>query len=205
LSPEQARKIETPAARFKEFWDGGCSTGAVHRDDAVEDRSEAPDLALVELLRAVERGDDNAVSVLSDWLEERGDPRAAAIKDVTRLQPVLVGEPRMVANELQRSIGFELDGKRYGAVHIVRELAGGTEAPLAHAFREARRCRERSEVWERLGLTTAQSVSLKQYLGINPMGLAASVEEIAQRAGKKVQTIRNRIELALHRLSSPTR
>jgi hypothetical protein len=98
----------------------------------------------VELLRAVERGEDNAVSVLSDWLKDRGDPRAAAI-------------------------------------------------------------RESSEVWERLGLTTAQSNSLKQYLGINPMGLAASVEEIARRAGKKVQTIRNRIQLALHRLSSPTR
>ena len=35
--------------------------------------------------------------------------------------------------------------------------------------------------------------TLKQFLGINPMGVAATIEEIAQREGKQMGHIRSKI------------
>ena len=69
---------------------------------------------------------------------------------------------------------------------------------------ELRRHRQSEEVWRRLGLSENQRNTLKQWLGINPMGVAASIEEIALREGKGVQAIRKRINSARHRVSVPT-
>src|SRR5262249_32425528 len=136
LSPGQARKLETAAAQFKEFWEGGCVTTEARTAAPAGDTLKLPDPDLIALLRAGECGDDNAIPALATWLEERGDPRASAIREVTRWGSSVTGS---------------------------------------------------YEVWRRLGLTWATSNTLKQYLGINPMGVAATVEEIAQREGKQVQ------------------
>ena len=63
-----------------------------------------------------------------------------------------------------------------------------------------------NEVWQRLGLSWSERATLKNYLGITPMGVAASIEDEATGAETQVQTIRkrNRIDLALHKLACPT-
>jgi 5-methylcytosine-specific restriction endonuclease McrA len=171
LAPSQARKLETAAAHFKEYWESGCAIPAVPVPGLAEDALKMPDSAIVALLSALERGDSTAILGLAGLLEERGDPRAPAIRDVITLEAFL--REKNAGRDEQR----------------LREFIG-------HRQREA--------VWQRLGLTWSTRDTVKQYLGINPAGVAASVEEIAQRVGVKVQTARHRIELALHRLTLPT-
>jgi hypothetical protein len=185
LSPGQARKLETAAAQFKEFWEGGRVTPEARTAaPAAEDTPKVPDPALIALLRAVERGDDNAIPALASWLEERGDPRASALREVTRWEAGVTGT-------------------RTGANEGLAKTPRDTDDSPAQLVRELRRRQQSEEVWRRLGLTWDHSNTLKQYLGINPMGVAATVEEIAKWERKRVQTIRNRIDLALHRLAVP--
>jgi hypothetical protein len=203
LSPRQARKLETAAAQFKEFWEGGCA-GPVPLPAAPEEEPpEAPDPALVALLRAVERGDDGAVAALVDWLEGRGDPRAVAIRAVTKLE-VVVREVQTAANKVSRWAEYFLDGNRNRFPADEPWPPGNTEESLAQHARELRSRCQLWEVWPRLGLSGSQRAVLVLYLGIMPPYVALGVTEIAQRMERRVQTIWNRIDLALHRLAVPT-
>lgn len=154
LSPGQARQLETAAAQFKVYWESGCTTQQAPTAVPAEETPKALDPDFIALLRAVERGDHTAIPVLANWLEERGDSRAAAIREVAGWQGV---------------------GRQQIDV-----------------------------VLRRLGLSMALTSTLKEYLGITPSGVAATFEEIAKRMGKRVQTIRHRIDLALHRLTVPS-
>ena len=49
----------------------------------------------------------------------------------------------------------------------------------------------------------AQSHALKEYLGLCPNAPASTIEEMARREGVKEQTVRNRINLAVHNLVNP--
>jgi len=65
-----ARRLETAAARFKEFWEGGCPATAVSEGPAAAEwPPPALDPALMVLLRALERGGDDSVGHLADWFE----------------------------------------------------------------------------------------------------------------------------------------
>jgi 5-methylcytosine-specific restriction endonuclease McrA len=86
LPPEIANALKTAAAQFKEFWNSGCATSEARTPVLKKESSKAPDPALVALLGAMESGDDGAIATLANWLEKRGDPRAAGIWDVTRLK-----------------------------------------------------------------------------------------------------------------------
>ena len=48
-----------------------------------------------------------------------------------------------------------------------------------------------------------RSRALKEYLGLNPNAPASTIEEMAQREGVKEQTVRNRINMAVHNLVNP--
>jgi 5-methylcytosine-specific restriction endonuclease McrA len=202
LSPDQARRLETAAAQFKEHWESGCTTPASETVTQAEKTPKAPDPALIALLQAVECGDDTALHALADWMQELGDSRASAVREVARGEAV-VRETRGGVNEESHWVEFRLDGKRCGSSALVTRFPGDTEESLAQRVQEARRRLRSNEVWRRLGLTESQRDTLKQYLGINPMGRTATTEEIAQQMRKSVQTIQNRIDLALHRLTVP--
>jgi 5-methylcytosine-specific restriction endonuclease McrA len=210
LYPEMARRLEIAAAEFKDFWEGRRVAPAA--PPAALWPPEAPDPALVTLLRRLERGDDNALGSLADWLEGRSDPRAAAIRDLTMLKPV-VTETRTGANELspwvgfltqvKRWVDFLLGGKRTGSSSSMPSSLGDSPDSLAQRLREARSRQQSDQVWWRLGLSFALRDTLKEYLGITPTGVAATVEEIARLKGKRVQVVRHRIHQALHRLAVP--
>jgi uncharacterized protein (TIGR02996 family) len=150
LSPGQARKIETAAVEFKKHWDSGCTTPRACATAPAGEILPSPDPALVSLLRSVESGEKTAILALADWLEERGDHRANAIREMQRRRKWL---------------------------------------------------NPSNEVWRRLGLSESQRNTLKLYLGIDSLRVGATIEEIARRHGKQVQTIRNTIDLALHKLT----
>src|SRR5262249_53126441 len=150
LSTGQARKIETAAVQFKEHWESGCTTSRASATAPTEEILPTPDPALVALLRSVECGEKTAIPALANWLEERGDHRADAIREMQK----------------RRRWPDPSDVVRQG-----------------------------------LGLSVSEWYTLKQYLGVNPTSIAATIEEIAHRHGKQVQTIRNRIDLALHKLT----
>ncbi len=151
LSSDQARKIETAAAQFKEFLENGCATPEAHTVASTEETPQTHDPILIALLRAVECGEKTAISALATWLEERRDPRSSAISALTTWS------------------------------------------------------KPSDEVWCRLGLSHTQRETLRQYICMGLMcGGAATIEEIAQRQGKQVQTIRNRIDLAFHLLTVPS-
>jgi 5-methylcytosine-specific restriction endonuclease McrA len=192
LSPRQARKLETAAAQFKEHWQSGCTTlPPVTAESAVE-LPKAPDPEFVGLLRAVECGDDTAIATLANWLEKRGDPRAAAVRDVSRWvtrRETILSKTRL-AEKGSRSATPE-------------KLPAVAEGSLAQRYRELRQYLLVNEVCKKLRLLPCQWHTLKQYLGITGSGVASTMEEIAEQEGKKVQTIRARIELAVHRLTIP--
>jgi hypothetical protein len=191
-----AQKLVTAAWQFKEHWESGCATPSLSTANQAEKMPKAPDPSLLALLRSVETGDETAIPTLADWLERRGDPRAPAIREVAGLEAVV----------RETSIDFVLNGKRYGPTAFMMRTTGDTEESIAQRVREVRWRQQSDEVWLRLGLTRALSETLKQYLGINnSMGVAAAIEEIAQRWGKQVQTIRSRIELALYLLTLQVR
>jgi HNH endonuclease len=206
LSPGQARALETAAAQFKEFWESGCVTPGVLTATPTEEAPKVPDPAFIALLRAVECGGDTGISALANWLEERGDPRATAIRDVIRLEAAVTAH-RTGANEVSWSVDFRLDGRSCGGLAVLGPRSPGeTESSLAQQVEELRRRHQSDEVWTRprcFGLSWALRDTLKQYLGINPSGVPATIEEIAKQEAKREQTIRNRIELALHRLTVP--
>src|SRR5262249_52489935 len=147
LPLDMARKLETAAAQFKEHWESGCITPAAPTADPAAKIPKVLDPALVTLLRSVESGKETGITDLADWLEERGDPRATAVRDVARLEAIL----------RENGIYFVLDGKRIGPFVSVMRSPDDTEDWLAQRVREAR-CREQSnEVWLRLGLTQTLS------------------------------------------------
>lgn len=196
LPPGMALKLETATAQFKEHWESGCATPAACTAIPGEKMSKALDPNFITLLRSIEYDDEAAIHALADWLEERSDPRASAIREVARLEAI-AGETW---------IYFVLDGKRFGPSYPLMKSPGDAEDWLAQHVRKARRHEQSKEVWLRLGLTQALSHTLKQYLGIvNSTGVVATIEEIAQRAKKQVQTIRNRIDSALHLLTFQVR
>ena len=205
LTPDMAAKLESGAAAFKAHWAGGCVTPQDPSTSLAVETPKAPDPALTALLRAVECGENAAVLALATWLEERSDPRAAAVREVARLEIVL-GDTRTRRNGARHwiSFNFRLDGKLCGPVGGIGLISPiDTEEALAQLRRETLRRQQSEQVWQRLGLSLSQSRALKEYLGLSPQGVAASVEEMAQRAGNRVQTIRNRINLALCRLAHP--
>ena len=85
LAPEMAGKLLDAAASFQAHWEGGCVASEVYAGAPADNTPKPPDPALVAILRAVEH-DDAGVLSLAAWLEERGDPRAAAIRDVAGLR-----------------------------------------------------------------------------------------------------------------------
>jgi hypothetical protein len=208
LSPQFAQRVRTAAAQFKEYWKSGCktpvppiqTTGAVVRPEELPD---LPDPSFIALLRAVERGDDPAIPALASWLEERGDPRDGVIRAVAGLKAV-VTEMRSQADEASWFVEFRLNGKRCGSMVVGSRSPADTEESFAERIRELLKLTQSHEVWRRLGLSESQQSAAKQYLGINSMGVAATVEKIAEREGKKVRTIRHRIDLALHFLTIPS-
>jgi hypothetical protein len=204
LSPDMARKLVTAAAQFKEHWESGCTTPAAPTPAPVEESPQVADPALVTLLRAVECGDDNDVLALANWLEDHGDPRASAIREVASLEAV-VRETQTGAKEELYWIEYRLNGKRYGPSSPVTRSSMDTEDWLAQRVREVQSRQQSDEVWRRLGLTWDEIDRLKMYLGINPLGHVTAIEEIAQLRRKQVQTIRISIDLALHHLTSRVR
>lgn len=223
LPPGMAQKLDTAAVQFKEHWESGCTTPATPTVTPAEKTPKALDPTFIRLLRSLERGEETAIPALADWLEEYGDPRASAIREVAKMETLvretqwtqkelrLIGggtweaddsETQKGAKEVLLWIEFQLNGKRYGPMVSVTRNSGDTEEWLAQRTREELRYRQSNDVWLRLGLTQTESDTLKRYLGIdNPMGVAATIEEISQREGKQVQTIRNRIDSALHHLT----
>ncbi len=181
LTPEMARKLEVAATQFKEFWESSRAISTARAVSPPEESPAAPDPTLVALLRAVERGDDTAVSDLSIWLEEQGDPRSASIREVARLQPI-VSETWTEANEVRRWVSFVLDGKNCGVSWAVPTSSEDTEESLAHHVREFLRRQQGNEVWQRLGLTQDDANALRQYLGLGPMGAMS-----ARQAGKAAE------------------
>jgi hypothetical protein len=229
-----ARRIEAAAARFKAHWERDCPAAEIpDAYVAMEWPPAALDPDLLALLRAVACGDDGAVAGLAEWLEERGHPRAAAIRELTRLEAV-VRETQTGVNEVSRSLDFILDGKRCGGSGIEPASAGNTDDSLAQHVRELRRRHQKEEVLQRLGLTHDNANALWQYFGLGPPPCPMSarcarkarelqqaggnvgdalpgdtfpggkhVQEIARREGVRAQTVRNRIIQALHRLAVP--
>lgn len=127
--------------------------------------------------------------------------RAVTIREVAKLELVVRGS-QAGAKESHLRIEFLLDGKRYdGSSVFVTRSSADTEDSLSQRVKKMQRCRQSDEVWRRLGLTGTESYTLKQYLGINPKGLAATIDEIAQQERKQVKTIRNWIHSALYHLS----
>jgi hypothetical protein len=206
LTPEMAHNIQTAAAQFKEYWESGCAPLEARPVARAAETPKALDPALLALLRAVECGDDSDLSALAKWLEERGDPRANAIRELTELEAV-VRDPRTGANGVTCSVDFLWHGIRRGTGFVdTPSSPGDTDDALAQRVRESRRRHLIShELWQRLGLTCEPWNTLKQYLGINPTGVTATIEEIAQREVTQVQIIRLRIDLALHCLTVPSR
>ena len=88
LAPEMAGRLLDAAASFQAYWEGGCVASEIYAGTPADNTPKPPDPALVAMLRAVEH-DDAGVLSLSAWLEERGDPRAAAIRDVAGLEAEL--------------------------------------------------------------------------------------------------------------------
>ncbi len=206
LTPDMAAKLESGAAAFQAHWESGCVAPREYTSAPLEETPKVPDPTLVALLRAVECGEDAAILTLAKWLEDRNDPRAAAVREVTKLEAVF-GDMRTRENGAMHwiPVTYRLEGKWCG-------MGGGiplrspidTEQALAQLRRDTLRRTKREQVWERLGLSPPQSYALKGYLGLLPQGVAVSVEEMAQRSGNRVQIIRYRVCLALHKLASPT-
>lgn len=194
LPPDMALKLETAAAQFQEHWDSGCFTPAIATAAQAANIPKAIDPAFVTHLRSVESDEETAIIDLADWLEKNGDPRASAIREVSKIQAVV----------RETWIHFVLDGKRFSPLAFFMRFPEDTEDQLAQRVREVQSRVQSGEIWRRLGLTSTESGTLKQYLGIgNPMGVIATIEEISQRERKPEQTIRNRIDSALHHLTLP--
>jgi 5-methylcytosine-specific restriction endonuclease McrA len=232
LPPEMARALKAAAAQFKEFWESGCAPSQADPAVLKKESPKAPDPALVALLRAVECGDDGAIATLATWLEKSGDPRAPAIWDVARLkvqfaQPIDKAEPsedghppsrrgfhravrvtimQRKGSEVTYSVDYRLDGKWMpSGPWTVLTSAGDSEDSLRQqVVREVRKRQLGDEVWHRLGLSVNQWSALSLYLGIDPMRVATSIEQIAQWQGARVQTIQKRIDAALYRLTVPS-
>jgi RNA polymerase sigma-70 factor (ECF subfamily) len=190
LPPDMRRPIETAAVLFKKWWKGGCVESEIPEMPPPAEWPPPPiDPNLVALLRAMEHDPDATIPALAGWLKERGDPRAAAIRKVTRLKTI-VTEAWTEANELVCLV-ISLDGKVSILQSIQSIYRGDTEADLdeemLHCLQRARqsRCRgdtkdtlarrvqeERrrhrsAEVWRRLGLTPSGTCALRRHLGFN--------------------------------------
>ena len=192
LPPDMARKLETDAIKFKEHWDSGCATPMASVAASAEDTLKAPASAFVALLHALESGDDTAILALADWLEESGDPRARALRAVAKWK-IVVQKRQTKAGEARYRVEYRLDGKIWRSMVPITPMDD-----YSHCFLEERKYHQIAETWRRLGLKQTQIDILKLYLGINSMGHADSIEEIAQQQSKPVQTIRHRIAFALY-------
>jgi hypothetical protein len=210
LRPQIAQKLNLVAAQFKEYWVSGCRcspNGPAPLSQAMqavigsEKSTGQNDSLMIAFLRSMESGDETAICALADWLEERRDPRAYAIREITKLE-VVVRETRTIRSEERHWVEIVLNGKSSNPwIGWIR--LGDSKVPIDQRVRELQRRRQCVEVWQRLGLSVQQREALKQYLGINAVGIETSMEEIAKRAGKQVETIKNRIDSALYRLAVP--
>jgi hypothetical protein len=194
------------ASQFKELWESGCTTPAAMLAALTGEAPRGPDSVLIERLRAVECDADNAISALADWLQGRADPRALAIQslasEVARWGPfVKKNQSEIVGGYSLVEFGPAVGGCNHSV--YLRRSPEETEDSLLQRAQKARTGQISDGVWERLGLSWSQAITLKRYLGINRTGTPATVEVIALQDEKRPQTIRNRIELALHRLFDP--
>jgi len=211
LPAQIAESLRSAAAQFKDYWESGCRTSpssasspsqTTNRVDSPVDMANGSYSPLIELLSAMECGDGTAISTLADWLEVRSDPRANAIRQVTTLQ-VVVRETRTIRNEVLHWVEVLLNGKNCDSLPLRWLSLGDTPEEVERRVRVMRDRRRSTEVWRRLGLSEIQRDALKLYLGINSASTAANIEEIAKREGKRVHTIKNRIDLGMHRLMNP--
>lgn len=196
LYPALAGTLETAALQFKEHWESGCVTPTPPTAALAEESPQAPDPALVTHLCALECGDDTAISALANWLEERGDPRAKELRAIASWK-IYVRKRRTNAGKLRYRVEYRLGGKNWRSMVPLTPTDDYTSF-----FLEKRKCYQIAETWRRLVPKQTERDILKQYLGINPMGYAVCIEEIAQRARKSVKIIRFRINMALHSLTS---
>lgn len=205
LSPKTAGRLMDAAESFRAYWEGGCVGAEVYAGTPADDAPTAPDPALVAILRAVEHGDDAGVPSLAGWLGERGDPRAAAVRDAVGLDAELLIAPPTGGVEASYGVRFTRSGKPCASDWwMPTTVPGGPpQKPPAERVRDMLTHKRRQEVYERLGLSTAQADALKNYLGLGSDATPATVEEMARHAGVQPQTIRNRIDLALHNLGDP--
>ncbi|HVS36767.1 MAG TPA: HNH endonuclease [Gemmataceae bacterium] len=202
LDPETAGKLLDAAASFLAYLEGGCIASEVYAGAPTDITPKPPDPALVAILRAVEH-DDAGVLSLAAWLEERGDPRAAAIRDVVGLRAEL-GAPMVRGEEVSYRVLLMRNGQPCGHGWEIRPAGpGSAEKPVEEYVRGLVRHQRSSEVYERLGLSMAQSRALKEYLGLSPNAPACTIEEMARREGVKEQTVRIRINQAVHNLVNP--
>jgi hypothetical protein len=171
-------------------------------------------------------GGDAAIQALANGLEDRGDPRAAALRNLTGLETVIQEtSPGMYLAEYRR------DGKRCDYTLLWLRPSEGTEEARMQRVQELLRNRQTEKVWQRLGLSQDESNTLRQYFGLGPRGPISarqslkaqklresgiqapppgdappggmSIQEIAWREGRHVQTIRIRIYQAQYHLSVP--
>ncbi len=205
LTPEMVRRLQDAAASFQKYWEGGCVAAEVFLATPVDDAPKGPDPALVGLLRAVQGGDDASILALAGWLEDRGDRRAAAIRDVAALEAAL-GEPVTLGGRPTYEVRVTRHGQPCGPrTFLFPTLPGDVEKSPDQRVRDLLMRRRVEEVRERLGLSSSQWYALVSYLGLSPNRAASTIEETAQRERTQVQTVRNRIriDLALHNLSDP--
>jgi len=205
LPTEIARALKTAAGQFKQFWKSGCARSEAHTAVLAKETVKAPDPGLVALLRAVECGDDGAIATLANWLEKRGDPRAAAIWDVARLK-VRVTIDQSEGNEVTYHVQYRLDGKWRSTFSCIKLTSPGDseDSRRQQVLREMRKRHLGEEVWRRLGVSQNQRSAVTLYLGMDSQRVATSIEEIAQWEGQRLQTIQKRIDVALYRLTVPS-
>jgi hypothetical protein len=202
LTPEMARRLRDAAASFLAYWKSGCVAAEVFVPAPLDDLPKAPDPALVALLAAVQAGDGDSILALASWLEGRGDPRAATVRDVAGLEAELRELPS--ARRVFYEVRYTRRGKAAGSSMYFSQMAGEADFSPDQRLKELLVFRRVEEVRERLGLSSALWYALVSYLGLGPDRAASSIEEIARRGRTQVQTVRSRIDLALHNLGDPS-
>ena len=111
-------------------------------------------------------------------------------------------EPPPETEGVCRLVERVLNGDDEGGSQVIRQYPDGTAETLAQHVRELRRRLLSDEVWRALGILHSRRWTLLSFLGITATGVAQTVEEIAERHGVRVLTIRNRLAQALRVLAA---
>lgn len=64
------------------------------------------DATLEGLLKAIDMGDADAIGILADWLEERGDPRSLAFREATLPDPVAIARTLLQSRHEEALIAY---------------------------------------------------------------------------------------------------